>query len=101
MTFAYDGKVTVFEGKNWKRNRDNFAIYQLYMPYRHYEIMSRESPELGIEEINCCYLIRRKMSWGSEIHAYLYEFDDPEDLTSIRFIKNAQFNLIYRGRSKE
>ena len=101
MTFAYDGKVTVFEGKNWKRNRHNFAIYQLYMPYRHYEIMSRESPELGIEEINCCYLIRRKMSWGSEIHAYLYEFDDPEDLTSIRFIKNAQFNLIYRGRSKE
>ncbi|MEC7688641.1 MAG: hypothetical protein VX514_06300 [Candidatus Thermoplasmatota archaeon] len=100
MTFAYDGKVTIFVGKNWKRNRDNFAIYQLYMPYRHYEIMSRERPEIGIENIDCCYLIRRQMSWGSEIFAYLYTFDDPEDLTSIRFIKNAQFNLIYRGRKK-
>ena len=100
MTFAHDGTVTVFEGKNWKANRNNFAIYQLYMPYRHYEMMSRERPEIGIREINCCYVVRRKQKWGSEIHAYLYKFDDPEDLTSIKFIKNKQFNLIYRGRKK-
>ncbi|MDC0243360.1 hypothetical protein OAK07_01580 [Marine Group III euryarchaeote] len=99
MTFAYNGLVTVFEGKNWRKDRNNFAIYQLYMPFRYYEMMSKENSEIGIKEINCCYLIRKKEKWGSKIYAYLYTFQDPTDLRSIKFIKNAQYNLIYRGRN--
>ena len=96
MTVEYQGNVTVFEGKNWKRNRNNFAVYQLFMPYRYY-MMKKEKGEIDIDTINCCYVVRQKVSnkeeEGSNLDIYLYTFDDPEDMLSIRLIKNIRYEL--------
>tara|TARA_Y100000589_G_scaffold326098_1_gene365263 strand:+ start:456 stop:1274 length:819 start_codon:yes stop_codon:yes gene_type:complete len=92
MTLEYDGNITVFEGKNWKSGRNDFAIYQLYMPFRYYHLRKLNG-EIDIERIECCYVVRRKHKTGSDIDAYLYTFDDPEDMSSIRLLKNQRFEL--------
>lgn len=94
MTFEYDGKVTVFEGKNWSTNRDDFAVYQLYMPFRYFDKMRRErAGGSKILDINCCYVLRRKHSWGSEITAHVYTFTDPDDMASIELVEAKGFRL--------
>ena len=92
MTLEHEGRITVFEGKNWKSGREDFAIYQLYMPFRYYNLR-QVAGEIEIGEIECCYVVRRKHKIGSDIDAYLYTFDDPEDMASIRLIKAERFEL--------
>jgi len=96
MTVEYNGDITVFEGKNWKRNRNNFAVYQLFMPYRYYT-MKKKKDNLQINQINCCYVVRQQISNGEEegsnLDLYLYTFDDPEDMLSIRLIENIRYEL--------
>ena len=92
MTLEYEGNITVFEGKNWKKGRGDFAIYQLYMPFRYY-YLRMQNEEIDVSNIVCCYVVRRKHSNGSDIDAYLYTFDDPGDMSSIRLIKSHRYEL--------
>jgi hypothetical protein len=96
MTIEYNGHVTVFEGKNWKGNRNDFAIYQLYMPFRYYFLKTRDEG-LNLSNIDCCYVVRKKIksenALDSDINVYRYTFDDPDELTSIRLISSEKFEL--------
>jgi hypothetical protein len=96
MTVEHRGNVTVFEGKNWKKNRNNFAVYQLFMPYRYY-MMKKQRGEIDIESINCCYVVRQKVTTkeeqGSNLDLYVYTFDDPEDMLSIRLLDSIRYEL--------
>ncbi len=93
LTTEYNGNVTVFEGKN--NFPVNFATYQIYFPFLYYVKLKKEN-KLPINNVNCCYLLRKRVKENSVIKIYQYTFDDPEDITSIRLIKNAQYNLIKR-----
>ncbi len=93
LTTEYNGIVTVFEGKN--NFPENFAVYQIYFPFLFYFNL-KNSNKLNINNINCCYLLREKKKEGSTIKIYQYTFENPLDMTSIKLIKNAQYNLIKR-----
>jgi hypothetical protein len=96
MTIEFNGHVTVFEGKNHSKARNNFAIYQLYMPFRYYHLKSKNNG-LGIKEIDCCYVMRKRIRgkniFDSDIDVYRYTFENPDELTSIRFISSERFQL--------
>ncbi len=90
LTTENNGIVTVFEGKN--NFLENFAVYQLYFPFLYYYNLKKENKL----EINCCYLLRKRDDEKSVIKIYKYTFEDPVDMTSIKLIKNARYNLIKR-----
>jgi len=92
MTLEHEGSVTVFEAKNWKRGRGDFAIYQLYMPFRYYH-QRMKNGDIEVNNIECCYVVRRNMPGGSDIDVYLYTFEDPEDMASISLIKCNRYEL--------
>ena len=93
LTTEYNGVITVFEGKN--NFPENFAVYQLYFPFLYYHNL-KETNKLEVKNINCCYLLRKKIDEKSIIRIYQYTFSNPVDMTSIKLIKNAQYNLIKR-----
>ncbi len=93
LTIEYNGFVTVFEGKN--NFPEDFAVYQLYFPFLYYFNLKQEN-KLEINEINCCYLLRKKDEKNSIIRIYKYTFEKPFDMSSIKLIKSAQYNLIKR-----
>ena len=75
------------KGKNWQAKRNDFAIYQLFMPFRYY-YQRMLKKEISIQTIDCCYVVRKQFQYGSDIMAYLYSFQDPEEMTSI-YLKRA------------
>ena len=93
LTMEIGGIVTVFEGKNG--SPDNFAVYQLFHPYLYYHIMNIEE-KLELENITCCYILRKKLKEKSIIRLYNYTFEDVNNLGSIKLLKKAQYNLIWR-----
>ena len=93
LTTEYHGEVTIFEAKNG--NPKDFAVYQLYFPFRYYyELKQRE--KLPIKNINCCYILRTKQKQGSEVKMFLYTFNNPYDMGSIELIKKRKYKLIWR-----
>ncbi len=90
LTTEYNGMVTVFEGKN--NFPSDFAVYQLYFPFLYYYNLMNVN-RLDIKEINCCYLLRKKEKGESLIRIYQYTFEDPNYISSIKLLKNAQYNL--------
>lgn len=93
LTMELHGVVTIFEGKNGFP--ENFAVYQLYHPFRYYSILKHEK-KLKVEMITCCYVLRKKSTEGSILRLYNYTFEDEDDMSSIKLLKNAQYNLIKR-----
>ncbi|MCD4745872.1 MAG: hypothetical protein K8R58_06195 [Bacteroidales bacterium] len=93
LTTEYNDVVTIFEGKN--NFPENFAVYQLYHPFLYYHNL-KENNELNISKITCCYLLRKKEQNASIIRIYNYTFEDTFDMTTIKLLKNAQYNLIKR-----
>ena len=92
MTQEYHGQVTVFEGKNWQAKRNDFAIYQLFMPFRYY-YQRMIKGDISIQTIDCCYVVRKQFKNGSDIMAYLYSFREPEEMTSIYLKKAHKYEL--------
>jgi hypothetical protein len=66
------------------------------MPYRYY-MMKKQRGEIDIESINCCYVVRQKVTTkeeqGSNLDLYVYTFDDPEDMLSIRLLDSIRYEL--------
>ncbi len=93
LVTEYRGVVTVFEGKN--KFPKNFAVYQLFLPFLYFSNL-KNSKEINIDSINCCYLLRDKKDGESTIRLYLYNFSNVNDMASINLIKCEQYRLIQR-----
>jgi hypothetical protein len=95
LTIEYKGIVGVFEAKNLdfeKISNSKFSVYQLYMPFRYY--FEAKKSLMGINQIYCIYLVRSKIEKQDVISLWKYTFEDYEDISSIKFIKSARYNLI-------
>jgi len=93
LTMELQGVITVFEAKNGFP--ENFAVYQLFHPFKYYSTL-KEEKKLDVEQINCCYILRKKKSGKSVLRLYTYTFEDENNMASIKLLKNAQYNLIKR-----
>ncbi|MBC8204707.1 hypothetical protein ISS30_09995 [bacterium] len=93
LTYEYNSNVTVFEGKNNFPN--DFAVFQLFNPNYYFNIQKKTN-NLPINEITCCYVLRKKFRGTSLVRIYLYKFLDYKQMNSIKLIKNAQYELIVR-----
>lgn len=93
LTMELQGVITIFEGKNGFP--ENFAVYQLFHPFKYYSILKGEK-ELDVEQISCCYVLRKRERGSSVLRLYNYIFEDENNMTSIKLLKNAQYNLIKR-----
>lgn len=93
LTMELGGVVTVFEGKNGFP--ENFAVYQLFHPFKYYSILKNEN-KLDIKQITCCYILRTREKESSVLRLYNYTFEDENNIASIKLLKNAQYNLIKR-----
>ncbi len=94
MTTEYQGMVTVFEAKN--NFPENFATYQLYHPYLYYFYL-KQNKNLPITSINCCYILRKQVKEMSIVRMYLYTFESPLDMSSIRLLKAKEYDLIQQA----
>jgi hypothetical protein len=90
LTLELRGKITIFEGND--NFYDKFEVYQLYHPFLYY-FQLKERHNLPINEISCCYLLRRKSPNGSLIRIYEYGFADTYNMASIYLLKSKQYNL--------
>lgn len=93
LTTEYLGNVTIFEGKN--NFPINFAVYQLYLPFLYFYELQKEE-KLPINEINCCYILRKRNKNNSVIRIYLYIFENPYNLATIKLKKASEYVLIQR-----
>ncbi len=93
LTMELDGVVTVFEGKNGFP--ENFAVYQLFHPFKYYCELKR-TKRLDIKAITCCYILRKRAGADSVLRLYNYTFEDADDMASIKLLKCAQYNLKKR-----
>jgi hypothetical protein len=93
FTFEYRGDVTVFEAKNGFP--DDFAVYQLYHPYKYYHEMKKRK-NIDVKNVNCCYVLRRFIKGRSVTRFYLYTFDDLLDMTSLKLLKCREYTIQKR-----
>ena len=93
LTMELHGVVTIFEGKNGFP--EDFAIYQLFHPFKYYSMLKKEN-KLKVEMITCCYILRKMDKGSSILRLYNYTFEDENNMSSIKLLKNAQYNLIKR-----
>lgn len=93
LTMELHGNVTIFEGKNGFPK--DFAVYQIFHPFKYYSILKRERG-LDVNFITCCYVLRKVDGGRSVLRLYNYTFEDEEDIGSIKLLKNAQYTLIRR-----
>lgn len=93
LTMELHGAITVFEGKNGFPS--DFAIYQLFHPYKYYTHLKKIN-KLNATSITCCYVLRKAEREKSVLRLYNYTFDDENDMASIRLLKNAQYELVWR-----
>jgi hypothetical protein len=93
LTLEYQGVVTVVEGKNGFPK--DFAVYQLFHPYKYYDILKREK-SIAIDKITCCYILRKRNQEASILRLYNYTFDDINRIESIRLLKKSQYTLLKR-----
>ena len=93
LTMELGGLITIFEGKNGFP--ENFAIYQLFHPFKYFSIL-KEEKKLNVKQITCCYVLRKKEKGRSVLKLYDYTFEDGNDMTSIKLLKNSQYNLVKR-----
>lgn len=93
LTIEFQGTVGVFEGKNGKP--DTFSIYQIYHPFLYYYNANKKTELKGkIKDIFCVYVVREKSKTHDTIKLWAYTFENPLDITSIKFIKSCSYKLI-------
>ena len=93
LTMELRSVITIFEGKNGFP--ENFAVYQLFHPFKYYSILKNEK-KLKIKQITCCYILRKREKGDSILRLYNYTFQNENNMASIKLLKNAQYNLIKR-----
>ncbi len=92
LTIEFKGIIGVFEGKNG--NPDNFSVYQLYHPFLYYYNANRQKELKGkIKKIYGVYVVRDVQKDGDTLKLWAYTFTRPTDITSIEFVKSAEYKL--------
>lgn len=93
LTIEFKGKVGVFEAKNGAPK--NFSVYQLYHPFLYYYNANKEQKLNGsINEILGVYIVRSKIKGVDVLKLWSYTFDNPYDITSIKFVESKAYKLI-------
>jgi len=93
LTIEYQGVIGVFEGKNG--TPDSFSIYQIYHPFLYYFNASKQTELKGkIKDIFSVYVVREKGKDNDTLKLWAYTFENPLDITSIKFIKSAAYKLL-------
>ena len=93
LTMELHGDVTIFEGKNGFPR--DFAVYQIFHPFKYYSILKREE-KLAVNQITCCYVLRKMDGGRSILRLYNYTFEDEKDISMVKLLKSAQYTLIRR-----
>lgn len=98
LVLEYQGKVTVLEAKN--RAISNFAVYQIFHPINYYLNRAKQANLwLSYRDINACYILKevqRGRNPTACLRLYLYEFDDPDRLDSVKLVRKARYRLRQR-----
>ena len=96
LTIEFEGRIGIFEAKNGCPK--NFSIYQLYHPFLYYYNANKDSSIQGrIKEVFGVYVVRMRYKYSNDIiRLWAYTFDVPTDMSSIRLIKSAEYELINR-----
>ncbi|OFY67031.1 MAG: hypothetical protein A3H98_09050 [Bacteroidetes bacterium RIFCSPLOWO2_02_FULL_36_8] len=93
LTIEFQGIIGIFEGKNGKPI--SFNTIQLYHPFLYYYNANKTVELQGkIKEIFCVYVVREKSKTYDTIKLWAYTFENPLDITTIKFIKSSAYNLI-------
>ncbi|MDR3329524.1 MAG: hypothetical protein LBS63_05410 [Prevotellaceae bacterium] len=93
LTIEFQGNIGVFEGKNGKP--DSFSIYQIYHPFLYYYNANKQTELQGkIKNIFSVYVVREKCKENDIIKLWAYTFENPFDITTIKFIKSVAYKLI-------
>ncbi len=93
FTLEYNGAVTVIEGKN--KFPTDFAVYQLFHPYKYYCDLKREN-SIAIKQISTCYILRGHSLKGTVLRLYRYTFSDENKIGSIKLLDKAEYTLVKR-----
>ncbi|MCS7191325.1 MAG: hypothetical protein NZ843_06970 [Fimbriimonadales bacterium] len=93
LVLEYQGTVTVLEAKS--KFLSNFAVYQIYHPIKYY-LQQSQAKGIPIAHLNACYVLKQTRSGTTRVRMYLYEFDDPDRLDSIRLVRKAEYHLQQR-----
>lgn len=97
LVLEYQGKVTIVEAKSKSRFPTNFAVYQLFHPFKYYlQKASQSGIPIQPQDIDACYILKSATGRREEpvqVRFYLYRFDDPDRLDSIRLAKKAEYRL--------
>lgn len=92
LTIEFEGTIAVFEAKNGRP--DNFSVYQLYHPFLYYhEAKKKAEMADGIKDIVCVYVVKQKQKDVTKLSLWEYTFENPMDITTIKFLKSACYNL--------
>lgn len=92
LTIEFQGTIGIFEAKNGSPS--NFAIYQLYHPFLHYHNANQISEIKGeIKNIYGVYVVRNIEHGITNLKMWAYTFENPLDITSIKFVKSACYQL--------
>ncbi|MDI6781030.1 MAG: hypothetical protein QME49_02815 [bacterium] len=92
LTIEFEGIIGVFEAKNG--TPDSFSIYQIYHPFLYYHNI-KQKPDMNrkIKEIICTYVVKNIEEETTKLRLWAYTFDNPNDITSIKFIKSTCYVL--------
>ena len=93
LTLEHDRIVTVVEAKNSLLS--DFAIYQIFHPFKYYsqKLRDRGSPA---KEVNACYVLRSEQTGLICVRMYLYRFLDEDRIDSIQLVRKAEYRLVRR-----
>jgi len=96
FTIEYNKIVTIFEAKNCTKDWiKDFNVFQVYNPFRYYYELKQKN-KLDINKIYACYLLRKKEKDNSIIRLYLYTFENPLNITSLKLVKKREYILNKR-----
>ncbi len=93
MVFENEGIVTIAEAKNGFPS--DFALYQLYNPFRYYWNLDKKE-KLGIKEVHGLYVLKSIEQGNIVVRLYLYGFKVLQSPSSIHLLKVREYRLIKR-----
>jgi hypothetical protein len=88
-----NGEIAVIEAKcaSGALPKD-FAVVQLYLPYRR--LVEMLGSKLDAKKIRSLFLVQYMRPDGKDcIRVYEYTFTDPQSMSSLRFVRNAEYVL--------
>jgi len=93
LTIEFKGKIGVFEGKNGIPD-DFLFIKFIILFYIIYKASLLEQMVGKIKEIYGIYVVKSIEGGITNLKIWAYTFENPLDITSIKFVKSACYQLI-------